>query len=285
MANEWANENFKTILFGDNAGTDAQNPQLIGYLSENADPSAVTTFDLTSLGLSAGDHTIKVKATATGYADSDFSNSETYAVYEQLDTPVCSISGDTLSWTAISNAASYTLYVDGTSAQTGLTGTSFDLSMLSLAADTYSIQLKAIGTGSYSDSELSTAVSYEALPQLDAPQYVSVSGKNAQFNEIENAESYEFFVDGTSIGEYEVPSVTLIDFTVTRSSQTWSYQAEDGMTWSDWVDSAYNVDGFVALSDTVQRGMYNVQTEPAHVLVTPNDTIIANATYSLTSGG
>ena len=136
MANEWANENFKTILFGDNAGTDAQNPQLIGYLSENADPSAVTTFDLTSLGLSAGDHTIKVKATATGYADSDFSNSETYAGQEQLA----------------------------------------------------------------------------------APQNVSVSGTTASFDEVENAELYEFFVDGTSIGEYEVPSGYTVTISVSASS-------------------------------------------------------------------
>ena len=76
----WADENFKTILFKSNAGADAQNANLINFLSANATPSAVTTFDLTSLGLSAGDHTIKVKATATGYADSNFSNSETYSV-------------------------------------------------------------------------------------------------------------------------------------------------------------------------------------------------------------
>ena len=186
MANEWANENFKTILFGDNAGTDAQNPQLIGYLSENADPSAVTTFDLTSLGLSAGDHTIKVKATATGYADSDFSNSETYAVYEQLATPVCSISGDTLSWAAIPHAASYTLYVDSVSTQTGLTGTSFNLSTLSLAEGTYSIQLQAIGSGYYTNSDLSVAVEYQASAPSTMPSKgdlitMNVDGSDKQF--------------------------------------------------------------------------------------------------------
>lgn len=214
MANEWQNENFKAILFGDNAGTDAQNAQLIGYLSENADPSSVTPFDLTTLSLSVGAHTIKVKATAAGYADSDFSNSVTYEVYEQLATPAISISGDTLSWAAISHAASYTVYADGSPAQTGVTGTSFDLTTLSLAQGNHSIQLKAIGSGYYTDSELSTAASYNVLPQLAAPTNVSVSDTIATFDPVTNAETYEFFADGTSMGTYAPPS----GYTVTTAS-------------------------------------------------------------------
>lgn len=38
-----------------------------------------------------------------------------------------------------------------------------------------------------------------------------------------------------------VGSVTLITFTVSGTS----YQAEEGMTWGDWVDSSYNTGGFV----------------------------------------
>ncbi len=211
-------------------------------------------------------------------------NVKVWSSIQQLDTPVCSISGDTLSWTAISNASSYTLYVDGTSAQTGLTGTSFDLSTLSLAADTYSIQLKAIGTGSYSDSELSTAVSYEALPQLAAPQNVSVSGTEASFDEAENAESYEFFVDGTSIGEYEVPSVTLIDFTITHLVNAKHFQAEDGMTWSEWCNSAYNTDGFYISGYYVVDPSGNLEVCVGNNPVSPNDIILAE-NYQLAGGG
>lgn len=41
------------------------------------------------------------------------------------------------------------------------------------------------------------------IPQLDAPTNVSVSGTTATFDEVENAESYEFFIEGgVSIGEY-----------------------------------------------------------------------------------
>lgn len=41
---------------------------------------------------------------------------------------------------------------------------------------------------------------YSSMPQLAAPQNVSVTGTEATFDEVENATSYEFFVDGTSIG-------------------------------------------------------------------------------------
>lgn len=40
------------------------------------------------------------------------------------------------------------------------------------------------------------------IPQLDSPTNVSVSGTTATFDEVENAESYEFFVDDVSIGTY-----------------------------------------------------------------------------------
>lgn len=39
-----------------------------------------TTLDLTTLNLSVGTHTIKVKAKGEGYADSEFSNEISYTV-------------------------------------------------------------------------------------------------------------------------------------------------------------------------------------------------------------
>jgi hypothetical protein len=53
---------------------------------------------------------------------------------------------------------------------------------------------------------LGTDLIYSAEPQLSAPTNVSVSDTTASFDEVENAESYEFFVDGVSIGEYAPPS-------------------------------------------------------------------------------
>ena len=186
MANEWQSENFKTIVFPENAGTDSQNANLIDFLTANATPSAVTSVDLSALGLSAGVHSVYAKAKATGYMDSAASNTVSYTQTVKLATPVCSISGDTLSWAAIPNATSYTLYVDSVSTQTGLTGTSFDLSTLSLAQGTYSIQLQAVGSGYYTDSDLSAAVSYEAPEPSTMPSKgdlitMNVDGSDKQF--------------------------------------------------------------------------------------------------------
>ncbi len=44
----------------------------------------------------------------------------------------------------------------------------------------------------------------EALPQLDTPTNLSVADTTASFDEVENAESYEFYVDDVSIGTYTV---------------------------------------------------------------------------------
>lgn len=43
---------------------------------------------------------------------------------------------------------------------------------------------------------------YSSQPQLDTPTNLSVTDTTASFDEVENAESYEFFVDDVSIGEY-----------------------------------------------------------------------------------
>lgn len=46
--------------------------------------------------------------------------------------------------------------------------------------------------------------------------------------------------------------------TVTFAIDGESYTAEVGMTWSDWVNSEYNVDGFTTTSSTVQQDGYSV---------------------------
>ena len=57
---------------------------------------------------------------------------------------------------------------------------------------------------------------YESAPQLDAPTNVSVSRTEASFDPVENAESYEFFVDGTSIGTYTESSGYTVSYTINQ---------------------------------------------------------------------
>ena len=299
MANEWQNNNFKTIVFPSNAGTDSQSEELINYLSENATPSALTSVDLAALDLSAGQHTIKVKATATGYADSDFSNSVTYSVYEQLAAPVCSISGNTLSWAAISNAASYTLYVDDVSTQTGLTGTSFDLSTLSLAEGTYSIQLQAIGSGYYTNSDLSVAVEYVVSAPSTMPskgdlitmnvdgtdkqfRVLNVNGNNAEVVMMSNAKDSQQFASsgqiyaGSALDTYlnstwydtltSTAKTAIVDKTFTQDS--WYYDASGDPDYSGYYGtsnpgtSAYTISlGNAAFGSSITRHVYALSVQ------------------------
>lgn len=77
----------------------------------------------------------------------------------QLTAPTISLSGTTISWSAITNASLYSIYSDGT-LETTTSNTSFDLSTLTLEAGTHEIKIKASGNG-FLYSNFSNAVSYE----------------------------------------------------------------------------------------------------------------------------
>ena len=82
-------------------------------------------------------------------------------------------------------------------------------------------------------------------------------------------------------------SITLITFTIAGTS----YQAEEGMTWEQWVNSSYNTDGFICLTD-----LYCVQSpdnkyvhtstagkaEPHHIIYSENAYVLSS---QLTGGG
>lgn len=73
------------------------------------------------------------------------------------------------------------------------------------------------------------------LPQLATPQNVSASGTTVSWGEVANAESYDIYIDGT-LYENTTGGATLINFTIEGTS----YQAEEDMTWAQWVNSNYN---------------------------------------------
>ena len=61
-------------------GTDVANSNLIKWLCLNGTYVNLITYDLTQLQLSAGAHTVQVRARAQNYRDSNFSNSVSYVV-------------------------------------------------------------------------------------------------------------------------------------------------------------------------------------------------------------
>lgn len=75
----------------------------------------------------------------------------------------------------------------------------------------------------------------------------------------------------------ETAKTTPISFTIENTA----YQAEEGMTWAQWVESSYNTSGFVIEDNEVKfvsGGSNWVQTSNGYGVV-PTDTIIADHAY------
>ena len=84
---------------------------------------------------------------------------------QQLTAPTedsKSISHDSLSWTAVTGATGYHIYVNGTRRTTyPIVDTHFDLRNLNLPAGNHNIQIRAVGTGNHTDSVLSQSITFQ----------------------------------------------------------------------------------------------------------------------------
>lgn len=115
----WVDESNRTINFGKNEQeiSDTFYTWFIANATQQtSEPGIVpVTFDLSTLNLPAGTHSITVKARASGYADSAESNAVSYVVeLPQLNPATIALNGDVLTITNISgNASTATIYVDG----------------------------------------------------------------------------------------------------------------------------------------------------------------------------
>ena len=83
-------------------------------------------------------------------------------------------------------------------------------------------------------------------------------------------------------------NVNLISFTITdRYSPTYTYQAEEGMTWGEWIESSYNTDGYyisgvkVLFSFNGHRVVYEVNNpyRPGDLSLFPDDLLISDYAY------
>lgn len=129
------------------------------------DGSGVASVTTTSYSLggitAAGTYEVKVRATSTdkAYSASAFSEPVTYTVAQDktpLAVPALSVSGTTVTWSAVDNASGYAVYVDGSLHGT-VTEPAFDASGLAVGA--HEIRVVALATGSvYADSAKSAAV-------------------------------------------------------------------------------------------------------------------------------
>ena len=76
----------------------------------------------------------------------------------------------------------------------------------------------------------------------------------------------------------DISKITLISFTIAGTS----YQAEEGMTWTEWCASSYNTDGYFITSNYIvtKNEEYRVASS-----ATPTDIITSGTNYNLSSYG
>ena len=120
------------------------------------------------------------------------------AALEAPAAPTITLTGSTISWTAVTGATGYRIIATADVAkQTDTTSTSFDLSTWSdLTAGTWTVRVLSTNGTVYSDS--SNTVTYIVLPQLAAPTVaMNADGKTLEITDVADATSYDVYVDGT----------------------------------------------------------------------------------------
>ena len=159
----------------------------------------VTSFDLSTLNLTAGSYSVTVVA-KKGTTLSLPSASVTFVVEASgvtLTAPIVTLTGHILSWTVVTNATAYQVIVNGTPYTT--TGTTYDLSTLNLTAGIYTVTVKATAGSVLSQSSAPktyTVISvenrdiiYTALLKVVNPSYEPSMDRT----DFENDEEYQMY--------------------------------------------------------------------------------------------
>lgn len=142
---------------------------------------------------------VKVKAIGTGkYIDSTYSSSVFYERTENLGIPNIKLNHDTLTWSHIDNATSYTIKVtfpDNTLGFYNYTSNTFDVRTVLNDVGTYLFQVKA---GTDENSNYSTIATYIYNKKLSNPSNLSLS-----YDREEN-EIYLYFIADAETVSYTI---------------------------------------------------------------------------------
>ena len=164
-----------------------------------------------------------------GDVRSDTSATVTYVNTVQLAAPTTvNLTGKVLTWNNVANNSGYEILyrrVDGAGEiyQTDMVDANVTQHTLTVTtAGTYSVTIVTLGTGSYTDSEESAAVTYTVQAQLAAPTIaMNADGKTLEITDVENATSYDVYVDGTlKTNVVKTPASYAITFGTVTGSHT-----------------------------------------------------------------
>ena len=153
-------------------------------------------------------------------------------------------------------------------------------------------------TSSYNDStgvltltSPTSTMSITASGEPDTPtpsSSITIGNLNISSISLGSLPIVVMYFGSTKIYEASTPTPTLISFSVSRvGTGTSTYQAEEGMTWLEWVNSAYNIDNYTCYSESSNVYNSNGMYSPAYnnIPVYGRDTIVADYNYSLVGGG
>ena len=139
---------------------------------------SATSFNLATLNLAIGTHSVQVRAVGDHVAFT--SSALSLPIYFTLTAdgivlPLPAptnlvITGTTLTWNTVANAIYYAVYVDNSRVATDISVTSFNLATLNLPVGTHPVQVRAIGDNvAYTDSPLSVAVNFTVTDETAPP--------------------------------------------------------------------------------------------------------------------
>lgn len=173
----------------------------------NEETITTWTYDLLNLELAAGVYAIAVKANATGYAESGFSNTVPFYATERLATPQPVLTGTVLSWDAISHADGYQVTASYTdSGQTFSYSETITTTLIDLydwliqeapLETIFTVHVVALGSGSYRNSYPSSAITFLLSNAIEAPTLDIIDGKARAITTDLRTEEIAFYLDGT----------------------------------------------------------------------------------------
>ena len=167
-------------------------------------------------------YTVNVLAHASGFKDSELSNTISYT--PKPDAPVLTLNGSILSWTAIPSATKYTLVAISNSLSLSKTKT-VDANTTSLDLTTWTDLVPSswtIGVIAYVGdvrSDTSATVTYVNTVQLAAPTTVNLTGKVLTWNNVANNSGYEILYRRAD-GAGEIYQTDMVDANVTQHTLT-----------------------------------------------------------------
>lgn len=115
-------------------------------------------------------------------------------------------------------------------------------------------------------------------------KYLKLFETEAEYTQFKNSEDYVLpnvsYVDNSNVVMYNpnAASVSLIEFTICGTP----YQAEEGMTWQEFVESSYN-DGNVVINNKYVNYNGHSLANPSGMsyMTNPSDLIVANHNYEI----